>query len=155
MTREASADTRSRKSGHGAADLTARWHTEAAAFGWTAAELAVAIDDAGQAVAGYPTPGLILADIVERLAADRSVWTLKIEHQCGPPLRPNVPVEGSSCGTPGGGPALFAQVPSDAQMTAAVASACGAAFVGGWGDGLTPRAVRRWQPERVQASADP
>jgi len=75
LTREASADTRSRKSGHGAADLTARWHTEAAAFGWTAAELAVEIDDAGQAVAGYPTPGLILADIVERLAADRSVWT--------------------------------------------------------------------------------
>ena len=35
-TREASADTRSRKSGHGAADLTTRWQTEAADAGWTA-----------------------------------------------------------------------------------------------------------------------
>ncbi len=35
MTREASADTRSRKSGHGAADLATRWQTEAADVGWT------------------------------------------------------------------------------------------------------------------------
>ena len=35
LTREASADTRSRKSGHGAADLTTRWQTEAADAGWT------------------------------------------------------------------------------------------------------------------------
>ena len=33
MTREAAADTRSRKSGHGAADLATRWQTEAADAG--------------------------------------------------------------------------------------------------------------------------
>ena len=36
LTREASADTRSRKSGHGAAELTTRWQAEAADAGWTA-----------------------------------------------------------------------------------------------------------------------
>ena len=35
LTREAAADTRSRKSGHGAADLATRWQTEAAEAGWT------------------------------------------------------------------------------------------------------------------------
>ena len=39
MTREASADTRSRKSGHGAADLATRWQTEAADVGWTVEQL--------------------------------------------------------------------------------------------------------------------
>ncbi len=35
LEREASADTRSRKSGNGVADLTTRWQTEAAELGWT------------------------------------------------------------------------------------------------------------------------
>ena len=35
MTREASEDTRRPKSGLGAADLTTRWHAEAADAGWT------------------------------------------------------------------------------------------------------------------------
>ena len=39
LTREASADTRSRKSGHGAADLATRWRTEAAEVGWSADRL--------------------------------------------------------------------------------------------------------------------
>ena len=35
LEREASADTRSRKSGHGAADLATRWRAEASEVGWT------------------------------------------------------------------------------------------------------------------------
>ena len=48
MTREASADTRSRKSGHGAADLATRWQTEAADVGWTVDRLDDDIDDAAR-----------------------------------------------------------------------------------------------------------
>ena len=44
LSREASADTRSRKSGHGAADLTTRWQNEAAAVGWSADMLAADIE---------------------------------------------------------------------------------------------------------------
>ena len=46
LTREASADTRSRKSGNGAADLTTRWQTEAADAGWTVELLDASIDAA-------------------------------------------------------------------------------------------------------------
>ena len=48
LTREAAADTRSRKSGHGAADLATRWQTEAAEVGWTVDRLD---DDIEQAAA--------------------------------------------------------------------------------------------------------
>ena len=48
LTREASADTRSRKSGHGAADLTTRWQTEAADAGWTVDRLDASIDEAAR-----------------------------------------------------------------------------------------------------------
>lgn len=39
LTREASADTRRRKSGHGPADLADAWRAEAAEIGWTATQL--------------------------------------------------------------------------------------------------------------------
>ena len=55
LTREASADTRSRKSGNGAADLTTRWQTEAADAGWTADLLDASIDEAA-AQAAPPEP---------------------------------------------------------------------------------------------------
>ena len=48
LTREASADTRSRKTGNGAADLTTRWQTEAADAGWTADLLDASIDEAAR-----------------------------------------------------------------------------------------------------------
>ena len=47
MTREASADTRGRKSGHGAADLATRWRREAADVGWTVDQLVAEIDAGG------------------------------------------------------------------------------------------------------------
>ena len=50
MTREAAADTRGRKSGHGAADLATRWQREAADAGWTVEQLVAEIDD------GCPQP---------------------------------------------------------------------------------------------------
>src|SRR5215213_7240274 len=46
LTREASADTRSGKSGHGAVDLATRWRTEAADVGWTVELLDASIDEA-------------------------------------------------------------------------------------------------------------
>ena len=73
LTREASADTRSRKSGHGAADLTTRWQTEAAAAGWTAELLDASIDDA--ATHAVPSDPLIVADVVEAVSQQRSSWT--------------------------------------------------------------------------------
>ena len=48
LTREAAADTRSRKSGHGAADLATRWQTEAAEVGWTVDRLDDDIDQAAR-----------------------------------------------------------------------------------------------------------
>jgi hypothetical protein len=48
MSREAAADTRSRKSGHGAADLVARWPSEAAEVGWTVDRLDDAIEQAAR-----------------------------------------------------------------------------------------------------------
>ena len=59
MTREASADTRGRKSGHGAADLVTRWQREAADAGWTVDQLVAEIEaaartpDTGRAVDGW------------------------------------------------------------------------------------------------------
>jgi conjugative relaxase-like TrwC/TraI family protein len=71
LTREASADTRSRKSGHGAADLTSRWQTEAAAAGWTADLLEAAI------VAAAPQPSsrpVTVADVSDAVSQQRSSW---------------------------------------------------------------------------------
>ena len=48
MTREASADTRGRKSGHGAADLATRWQREAADAGWTVEQLVAEIEEAAR-----------------------------------------------------------------------------------------------------------
>ena len=48
LEREASADTRSRKSGHGAADLATRWRTEAAVVGWTVDQVDDAIEQAAR-----------------------------------------------------------------------------------------------------------
>src|SRR5829696_4567531 len=73
LTREASADTRSRKSGHGAADLTTRWQTEAVAAGWTAELLKASID--GAAIHITPADPLVVADVVEELSQQRSSWT--------------------------------------------------------------------------------
>jgi len=73
LTREASADTRSRKTGRGAADLTTRWQTEAADAGWTADLLDASIDEAAAHAA--PADALIVADVMEAVSQQRSSWT--------------------------------------------------------------------------------
>ena len=72
LEREASADTRSRKSGHGAADLATRWRAEATAVGWTAEQLDHAIEhSAGDR---QPTAVMTVDDVVDVVSARRSSW---------------------------------------------------------------------------------
>jgi conjugative relaxase-like TrwC/TraI family protein len=73
LTREASADTRSGKSGNGAADLATRWRTEAADAGWTIDLLDVSIDEA--AADRAPAEPLLVADVVGGVSEQRSAWT--------------------------------------------------------------------------------
>jgi len=73
LTREASADTRSRKSGNGAADLTTRWQTEAADAGWTADLLDASIDAATTHT--VPSGPLIVPDVIEAVSQQHSSWT--------------------------------------------------------------------------------
>jgi conjugative relaxase-like TrwC/TraI family protein len=72
LTREASADTRSRKSGHGAADLATRWVTEAESVGWSIDRLGEAIEQA--AVERGPADGLTVDEVVDAVSATRSSW---------------------------------------------------------------------------------
>jgi conjugative relaxase-like TrwC/TraI family protein len=72
LTREASADTRSRKSGHGAADLATRWRKEAADAGWSAELLDASID---QAAAQATRPEMVVVpDVIEAVSQQRSSW---------------------------------------------------------------------------------
>ena len=73
LTREASADTRSAKTGHGAADLATRWRTEAADVGWTVELLDASIDEA--AADAEPVEPLLVADVVSGVSQQRSSWT--------------------------------------------------------------------------------
>ena len=72
LEREASADTRGRKSGHGAADLATRWRTEAAEVGWTVDQ----VDDAIERAARERVPADVLTvdDVVQAVSAQRSSW---------------------------------------------------------------------------------
>ncbi len=73
LTREASADTRSGKSGNGAVDLATRWRTEAADAGWTVELLDASIDEAAaDRAAAEP---LLVADVVGGVSDQRSSWT--------------------------------------------------------------------------------
>ncbi len=72
LTREASADTRSRKSGHGAADLTTRWQTEAGDAGWSADQLIASIDEAG--TMATPPVAPTVSEVIEMLSQQRSSW---------------------------------------------------------------------------------
>jgi conjugative relaxase-like TrwC/TraI family protein len=72
MTREAAADTRGRKSGHGAGDLATRWRTEAADAGWTVEQLVAEIELASRGQArGDP---VTVGDVVAAVSAQRSSW---------------------------------------------------------------------------------
>ena len=72
LSREAAADTRGKKSGHGAADLATRWQTEAAEAGWIVDQL----DDAIEAAARNPIPASVMTvnEVVEAVSAQRSSW---------------------------------------------------------------------------------
>jgi conjugative relaxase-like TrwC/TraI family protein len=74
LTREASADTRSGKSGHGVPDLTARWRIEAAHVGWTADLLGASIADAATAPT-IPADPLTVSEVIEALSQHYSSWT--------------------------------------------------------------------------------
>ena len=72
MTREASADTRGRKSGHGAADLATRWQREAADAGWTVEQLVAEIAEAAR----HPEPPVpvTVGEVVAAVSAQHSSW---------------------------------------------------------------------------------
>jgi conjugative relaxase-like TrwC/TraI family protein len=72
LEREASADTRSRKSGHGAADLATRWRTEAADVGWSIDRLGDEIVDAARHHAAVDV--VKVDEVVEAVSAQRSSW---------------------------------------------------------------------------------
>lgn len=75
LTREASADTRVRKTGNGAADLVGRWQAEAADVGWTPTLLSAELERVGADTAAQgsavPVP---LFEVVEQLSTMRSAW---------------------------------------------------------------------------------
>ena len=74
LTREASADTRSRKSGHGAADLTTRWQAEAADAGWTARPARGQHRRSRRRTPPRPTV-IIVPDVIDAVSQQRSSWT--------------------------------------------------------------------------------
>ena len=72
LEREASADTRGRKSGLGVADLATRWQGEAAEVGWTVERLVEGVQRA--AADRSPTDSLTVTDVVEAVSAEHSSW---------------------------------------------------------------------------------
>ena len=72
LEREASADTRGRKSGLGVADLATRWQGEAAEVGWTVERLVEHVQRA--AADRSPTDSLTVTDVVEAVSAEHSSW---------------------------------------------------------------------------------
>jgi conjugative relaxase-like TrwC/TraI family protein len=72
LTREASADTRSRKTGHGAPDLATRWRVEAVDLGWGGDRLERSIEHAA-----HDRPRarvLTVKEVVDAVSATRSSW---------------------------------------------------------------------------------
>ena len=73
LEREAAADTRLRKTGHGVPDLRARWTQEAAGIGVTAETLTESITEAARAA--VVSPGRVtVGEVIEELSARRSAW---------------------------------------------------------------------------------
>ena len=73
LCREASADTRSHKTGNGVGDLRARWATEAAGLDWTPSRVAAAVDGAG--VRRVPVPMVTVDEVIDQLSVSGSTWT--------------------------------------------------------------------------------
>jgi conjugative relaxase-like TrwC/TraI family protein len=75
LTREASADTRSGKSGQGALDLRGRWIDEAAQVGWSPTSVVAAVETAGLERPAAPVPTLTVSGVIEALSTSGSTWT--------------------------------------------------------------------------------
>jgi conjugative relaxase-like TrwC/TraI family protein len=72
LEREASADTRGRKTGHGAPDLVEHWRAEAEGVGWTASRLWGAVEQAAQRT--VPNKSISVAEVIEHLSTEHSTW---------------------------------------------------------------------------------
>jgi conjugative relaxase-like TrwC/TraI family protein len=75
LAREASADTRVHKTGHGVTDLRTRWAAEAAELDWTPSRLLATLDEARQRRRGQPAPVISVQEVVDRLSTAGSTWT--------------------------------------------------------------------------------
>ena len=73
LEREAAADTRHHKTGHGVTDLQSRWAHEAAAIGVTAADLTRSITEAARGALPPPVK-VTVAEVIEDLSDSRSAW---------------------------------------------------------------------------------
>ena len=73
MRRQAAADTRGHKSGHGAGDLRSRWLAEAATVGVTAETLTHSINAAARNQAEVE-PSVTVGDVIGAVAEQRSAW---------------------------------------------------------------------------------
>jgi conjugative relaxase-like TrwC/TraI family protein len=71
LEREAARDTRHKKTGHGVADLAARWRSEAEAVGWTGRQLTDAIEAVGQQLAARR---VTVAEVIGVISAGASTW---------------------------------------------------------------------------------
>ena len=72
LEREASADTRGRKSGLGVVDLVSRWQGEAADAGWTVERLVEHVD--GATAHRSPADSLTVTDVVAAVSSKLSSW---------------------------------------------------------------------------------
>jgi conjugative relaxase-like TrwC/TraI family protein len=72
LTREASEDTRAKKTHAAPGDLGSRWRDQAKALGWTPARLVARMLDAARS---HPSPEApTVADVIEQLSAAGSAW---------------------------------------------------------------------------------
>ncbi len=95
LTREASEDTRNRKSKLGAPELVRRWRTEAAALGWDAPTLVDSIDAAARDAALRRVDGLTVHGVIEAVSAEHSSWCrADVLRALGDVMRPASPIEG-------------------------------------------------------------
>jgi hypothetical protein len=74
LTREASADTRARKTGHGVTDLLTRWTSEAAELGWTSKHLAAVVNAARVEPTGGRPEVVTVEAVVDQLSVSGSTW---------------------------------------------------------------------------------
>ena len=75
LEREASADTRAHKTGHGVSDLATRWRDEAEALGWSPRRLVTALEATGREPAQRPAPTVTVEQVIDHLSASGSTWT--------------------------------------------------------------------------------